>query len=170
MDFPQTSVDSLFSSQHTFHRDTSFRYIVNSFFQNLVFTRVERRDNYAIYAVKLTGLLGNGFHQYILLFVHLHNAIEQETTIDNLLYVNLQVRSLQKNYKIREQRWSYNKKLDTIFFNMVDRNEERSLYIFQDIELLLKHNPKRKTQFQYPNRVTLTEAFESYNCILQIPS
>jgi hypothetical protein len=178
-DFPQTSVDEIFFNKNTTvvpKRDISFRSIVNSFFQGLVFTRVERKDNYVIYAVKLPGQLGNGFKQYILLYVHIHNAIEEKTTIDNLLYINLQIRTLQTNYKIGEQRWNFklNNKQNNPFFNLIDRNKERSFYTTRfgdfDIELLLKHNQKKNTEYQYQNRVTLTEAFETYNCILQIPS
>lgn len=179
MDIQQTNVDSILnlipnSSQNIeTNNNRGVKSIIDKFFQNLIFTKVDIKDDFAIYAAKISSQLGDGQKQYVLLFVRLHNAIGEKTTINNLLYLNLQVRVLKTNYRIPEQRWRYDRQLKNIMFVVERREQLHTVYRPEDksldFEMLLKHNPKKSTVFQYQNKMLLSEAFDTFNCILQIP-
>ena len=71
------------------------------------------------------------------------------------------------------QQWSISRNVKDILLEVEERTKESSSYkmVINDqythfpFEILLLHNPKKKTIFQYRNRLTLTAAIELFNCV-----
>ena len=141
--------------------------ILNSYLDSLIFTRVEEKGGYAIYGAGISGMIGGGKQRYILLFVPSHLAISSKEKARNLPWKNMQTRTLMYSYKLRKQNWKPSRDLTDFELNVVHRTDKFSEYRSQGFpfEVLMLHDPKRKTKFQYHNRLSLYSVIESFNSV-----
>ena len=144
--------------------------ILNSYFKTLIFTKIEEKEGFTVYGAGISSGLGAGKQRYILLFVPQHLATKNRAKINELQWKNLQTRELQYSYNMRKQAWKMDRDAKDIILEVKDRNKKYSTYIasggeYFPFEILLLHNPKKKTIFQYRNRLTLSAAIEMFNSV-----
>lgn len=147
--------------------------IVNSYFSSLVFSKNSEAEGYTIYAAHVNNALADGKHTVVYLFVPTHLAIHQRARIHELPWKNLQTRSVDSVKKLLPQRWIYESKgMPNIEFFLQQRTEKYSQYFSTPIpgqgkfELLLLHDPKKKTKLQWQAHVYLNFALNTWMCIL----
>ena len=142
--------------------------ILNKYLETLQFTRVEDKQGYAIYGAGISGLLGAGKQRYILLFVPTHLAISNHARASELPWKNLQTRNLQYSYNLKKQSWKPPQELPNPLFRVTKRKNEHSTYIGPSnfpFEVLLLHDLKKKTKYQYHNSLSLYGILESFNSV-----
>ena len=142
--------------------------LINSYFPNIIFTKVQQKEQYIIYAASIAASLGDGSKHYVLVFVPVHLAIKNKAKIEDLTWVNIQTRTIKNGYKLPQQKWDLPFNNSDLFFNVIDRMDTYSKYISQDgnFELLLINDPKKKTKYQYYNKMSLSGALSTFSCVL----
>ncbi len=141
--------------------------LINNYFSKLVFTRVEEKQGYVIYGAHAGGSFGGGYRRYILLFVPSHLAFKKKAKIFELAWKNLQTRFLRDSYNIPKQTWYPPSSLQNPSLRCTKRHKEYSNYESTNFpfEIILLHNKKNKSIYQYNNNITLAGAFETYNSV-----
>jgi len=144
--------------------------ILNDYFKDLVFSRVEEKQGHVIYAARVPSMLGGGVKRYILLFVPSHLAFKTKAKIYELAWENLQTRALSYSYRIPQQNWRPPRIDDDIILQISNRGKQYSTYVPQSVdsfpfEILLIHDSKKKTKFQYHNRLSVIAALDTYNSV-----
>jgi hypothetical protein len=144
--------------------------IINLYFGNILFSKVEQKENFTIYAASLTSSFGDGKKQYALAFVPTHMAILDKGFLRDFHWQNIQTRYLTNGYKIRSQRWDLPRNLPTPMFNVKDRTKTYTKYMCEDypMEMVLLHDPKKKSNFQYHNRMNMMAALMSFRCAINL--
>jgi len=144
--------------------------IFNQIFKDLVFTIVDEKQGYTIYGAGLASGLGGGTRRYVLLFVPNHLAIKKQARIHELAWQNLQTRQLSYSYKLKQQYWSPPRE-DDIILGITSRSKTSSMYSCVDpnvsfpFEILLLHDPKKKSSLQYRDKLTLLSAINMFNSV-----
>nr|QBK86539.1 MAG: uncharacterized protein LCMAC102_03340 [Marseillevirus LCMAC102] len=141
--------------------------IFNKYFENLVFTRVEEKEGFVIYGAGIAAMFGAGVQRYILLFIPSRLAFKNQAKISELSWQNLQTRSLTYSYKLKAQPWNIDRDGPDILLNVIDRTKNYSAYKGNDFpfEILLLHDPKKKTPYQHYSKITLSAAVETFNAV-----
>lgn len=143
--------------------------IINQYFKNLLFTKVvENKEGYAIYGAGISSGIGGGKMRYVLLFVPVSEAKLHQGKITELRWKNLQTRTLEDSYKLKTQRWIMPSNIPDYLIFIKNRNAKCSTYTIPDIpfEILLLHNPRKKTEYQYRNKMTLSAAIDMFETII----
>ena len=150
--------------------------IINDYFRTLIFTKVDTKDNFCIYAAGIyTGLAGEA-KRYIIIFVHESKSYKQRGNIYDFEWVSIQTRELPGSYRLNKQYWKLDRDLPDLKLSIVTREQDKSIYSFIDSSIYflkceLIHNPKKKTIYQYHNKITLSGAIETFNMVISlIPS
>lgn len=148
--------------------------IVNKYFENLVFTRLDKKStgdqDFFIYAAAIAGRFEDGTDRYVLLMVPSHLAVLARGKIHDLSWDNLQTRRivLSQGKNLPKQSWKPSRDLPDVVLEVVQREETNSMYRARDFQnfpfdVLLLHNPIKKTKYQYRDRVTLSSCLESFS-------
>jgi hypothetical protein len=144
--------------------------IVNSYFDNIIFFKTDRKENYAIYAALISSSYGDGRKTYALAFVPNHVAILEKGFLKDLHWQNFQTRNLSNGWKIQSQRWDLRKLngIPTPMFKMIERTDVKTKYVCETepLEMILLHDPKKKSVYQYHNRINMLAALSTFNCVL----
>lgn len=150
--------------------------IINDYFKTLIFSKVDVKNDFSIYAAGIyTGLAGE-YKRYVFIFVHISKSYKQRGKIYEFEWVSLQTRELPGSYQLKKQYWKIDRDLPDLKLNIVNREIEKSIYSFENHSLFflkceLIHNPRKKTIYQYHNKITLSGAIESFNMVISlIPS
>lgn len=144
---------------------------LNAYFDKIVFFKVELKEDFTIYAASITSSFGDGRKQYILAFVPTHMAILDKAYITDLHWRSLQARTLANGYKIPQQKWIVPRGLSMAMFDLVDRNDSRTKYTCENdpsVEMILLHDVKKKSKFQYVNRINIIAALTSFKCVVNL--
>lgn len=142
---------------------------INEYFKDLVFTRVvDNREGYAIYGAGISSGIGGEKMRYVLLFVPVLYSSKRQSKIKDLMWKNLQTRNLVDSYKLKPQRWSYDRDVTDFLLTIQERTKKHSIYTNPELpfEILLLHNPKKKTDYQYSNKINLSSAIELFETII----
>ena len=144
--------------------------LLNAYFDRLVFVKIEQKENFTIYAAAISSSFGDGKKTYALAFVPAHLAILDKGFLKDLHWQNFQTRTLTNGWKIPGQRWDMRqlKGLPTPMFDAVERNESKTKYRCETepLEMVLLHDPKKKSVYQYHNRINLLAALATFKCVL----
>lgn len=142
--------------------------IFNEYFGNLVFTQVDHKQNYVIYGAGVAAMFGGGSKRYVLLFVPSIYAHKKSARISELHWDNLQTRTFVGSYRLKNQEWVMPRHKDDVLLKVVDRTEKYSMYKAPNFpfEILLLHDPKKKTKYQYHNTLNLSAAVETFKAII----
>src|SRR5207253_2706248 len=124
--------------------------LIESYFLKLIFKHVETKQGYFLYAA-CVGKYGNERGKYVILFVPEGCSTIVTGTINQLRWRNLQTRTIKNEYKLPVQHWSIPRNVDDIEFQNMNRSDTESQYYSSQcpFEILLLHNPKKKTIFQW---------------------
>lgn len=147
------------------------REIFNAYFEKLVFIKVDKKEDYTIYAASINSSFGDGKKEYVLLFVPVHMSIADRALIQDLHWKSLQTRILANGYKLKPQKWEIPRGLQSPMFNIIDRSQTRSKYVlegFNDMEMILQHDPKKNSKMQYHNKLNIIAALSTFKCIIVI--
>ncbi len=141
---------------------------INNYFSSLVFTKVDEKQGYTIYGAGIYSGLGGNIARYILAFVPSHLATTNQSRLSNLKWVNLQTREIQSSYRLKKQKWVIERGAPDITLSVVERTDELSKYRADNFPFYvsLLHSPKKKTKYQYNNKITLTAAIETFQLVL----
>lgn len=144
--------------------------ILNSYFGDLLFIKIEKKENFTVYAAAISSSYGDGKKQYALAFIPSHMAILDKGYLRDLHWQNLQTRTLSNGYKLPNQKWTIAKHLPTPMFDIVERNEAKSKYLCESepLEMILLHDPKKKSIYQYHNRMNLMAALVTFKCVISL--
>lgn len=143
--------------------------LINFYFKDLVFTKVvENKEGFAIYGAGISSGIGGGKKRYVLLFVPVSLAVRKQGKIQDLSWKNLQTRTLEESYKLKSQRWLMPKEVPDFLLSVKTRTKKYSTYVCDEIpfEILLLHNPRKKTEYQYRNKLTLSAAIDMFETII----
>lgn len=144
--------------------------IINKYFGKIIFTKADLRENHSIYVAALSSSFQDGKKQYALAFVPVHLAIINKGYLSDLHWVNLQTRSMTSGYRLAPQRWEIPKGLDTPMFTAVERTESKTKYVsdIYPLEMVLMHDPKKKSKFQYHSHINLLAALATFKCVISL--
>lgn len=142
--------------------------IVNKYFEGLVFSKVEEKDGFAVYMARIADQLISDGSKYVVAFVPLHLAVKVQAKLSELAWQNLQTRTVKQSYRIPPQRWVVPQGVPFLRFTLVSRTSTHTLYKSDQIpfELLMMHNEKKKTLYQYYPTIHLPAGLDSYGCVL----
>jgi hypothetical protein len=144
--------------------------IINKYFGKIIFTKADLRENHSIYVASLSSSFQDGRKQYALAFVPIHLAIINKGYLSDLHWVNLQTRIMTNGYRLAPQRWEIPKGLDTPMFTAVERTESKTKYVsdIYPLEMVLMHDPKKKSKFQYHGHINLLAALATFKCVISL--
>jgi len=161
--------------------------IPKSYYNNLQFFKTSNKltNHYDVFVAKIKSDL-NGTEDLHIIFVCLSQFSNKNSDYGkNLNPVNIQTRKLPKNAypDIPPQNWKPNKNHSEFYgsiggplFIISKRESDKSIYkmsnqrpeLPQNLKLELLHNPKKKTKYQFNNKITLLSALETYQCSIEI--
>ena len=120
--------------------------ILNAYFGDLLFVKVEKKENFTVYAAAISSSYGDGKKQYALAFIPSHMAILDKGYLRDLHWQNLQTRTLTNGYKLPIQKWNIPRGIPTPMFDVIERNEAKSKYKCESepLEMILLHDPKKE--------------------------
>lgn len=147
--------------------------LLNSYFQDIVFRRIEDKQGYAIYGAAISSMIAGDNQRHVFAFVPMHLGVQSTARLSELPWQNLQMRMCPKmTYRLREQHWVLNPTLQDHMFGVVARSREYSTYSLQasaqsdfPFELLMINVPSKKSMYQYPNTLSLHAAIDKFNTI-----
>jgi hypothetical protein len=151
--------------------------IINTYFANLIFIKVDKREDFIIYGAAINSTFGDGKKQYVLVFVPTHMGILDRAKISDLHWRSVQTRILTNGYKIPPQKWEIPRGVPSPMFKIVARDDQRSKYMpdgagndgkYSNIEMILLHDPRKKSQYQYHNQMNLIASLTSFRCVLSL--
>lgn len=148
--------------------------IINRYFAGVVLLKVENKEGFSIYSAALNSSYGDGKKQYLLAFVPDHLAILEKAYLSDLQWENVQTRTLTNGYKLPtghsmpQQKWTVPRDVGNFMFNIINRDEHKSRYSAEGhaLELVLIHDPKKKSQYQYHNKMNLVAALATFRCVI----
>jgi hypothetical protein len=142
---------------------------INEYFKDLIFTKVvEDKEGYAIYGAGIHCNIGGDKKRYVLAFVPVTFAKKRQSLLKDLMWKNLQTRNLKNSYNLKQQRWSIPREVPDFLLYVSDRKKEYSVYNCDEIpfEILLLHNPRKKTEYQYHNKLMLSAAIDMFETLI----
>jgi len=152
--------------------------LLNTYFSSLTFTKIETKGGFVLYGACITSGLAGGYKRYVIALVPQVKAHLERGKLRELAWKVLQVRVLYQSYRLREQPWKLTREMGDMIIRNVSRDSKSSHYrpescmkpgaIQPNYEIVLLHDPKKKTQYQYNNRMTLSAAVETFHMIFSI--
>ena len=143
----------------------------NILFGKLLFTLVEiNKSGYDLYAAAVKGQLMGGKKRYVILSVPFElSPHKQKERIDNLRWESIQTRTLENSYPLIPQEWVIPRDFPIIVFNVKNRLDTYSEYFNEQmqVEVLILHDPKKKTIYQYNNNMELIAILETFSAIFR---
>lgn len=146
--------------------------LVNSVFKDLTFTRVDSKAGYYVYAagISLGGLAISG-NRYAFVYVPMYHECPDKGSIYSLPWVCVSTRLLQDSYPMKKQEFKCNLPMNhDPHCHLVERTKTSTIYNQPEnnLEVTLLHDPKKKSIYQYHNKIHLSYAIETYNCIIKL--
>ena len=144
--------------------------VINKYFNQLVFTRLEEKrtpsgQTFFIYGAGIEGMFEDGKSRYVLLMVPTHLSIKAQARINELPWDNLQTRRLHYSYRLKKQPWKPSRDLQDVPLHVTKREQRHSIYKCPQafpFEVLLLHDPRKKSKYQFHNKIRLSAALETF--------
>lgn len=149
--------------------------VLNEYFSGLKFKLTEKKQEYGVYVASIRTRLMGDLMRYVIAFVPQHLVLLDKAELHELLWQNLQVRTLKSGtYKnIPSQEWVAplrNKNIPNLDLRLKKRHEHYSEYSATDFpfEILMIHSPKKNTIMQYPNMMNLHYAIDQFSGVFNL--
>lgn len=145
--------------------------LLNAYFGDIIFNLVKEQSNLKTFVACIASGLGGGYKRYAIAHVPSEKVHLTKTRLSSLPWKSFQTRTLYQSYKLPQQQWKMNPKLGDIILRNVSRSTESSTYVPEvclssgsanPFEVTLLHDPKKKTQYQFHNRIRLSAAVETF--------
>lgn len=142
--------------------------LLSAYFSNLIFASVDVQNSFRVYAA-CVGKLGNS-KNYILLHVPNSEYLPNRANIRDLNYVCLSTRKLVNSYRLPMQILNFPENLPNPELIVSDRNPNFSVYVSNSFPfpILLLHDSKKKTKYQYHNRLALTSCLNTFMTVIKM--
>jgi len=140
---------------------------LNDYFDSLVFEYVGEKQNYAMYCASIASQLAGNVQRFVIAFVPKHLGIQSKARLSELSWKNLQMRLCPKyTYNVPTQRWVA-PDIDGPMLNVINRNQKYTTYQAEGFpyEVLMLHSNKKKSIYQYPNRMNIHWAIDQFSTI-----
>lgn len=140
---------------------------IESYFSDLIFTRLDSRDGFTMYVARLGDMMSHG-ERYVMLFVPMMEAKQKSGRIKEIPWVNFQTRLLTQfedgrvlsRQIFKPPRISNQKE---ILLKIVERTKAHTKYLSPSGETItLLHDPRKKTMYQYHNSIALSSALDTF--------
>ncbi len=137
--------------------------LINAYFEGIVFTKVEQKEEYTLYAA----LLNQGNNKFAIAMVRNHMALLNQCYLKDLSWVCFQTRTLKRRYNLKSQNLPKTK-LPNPLFHEIERTQATVKYGCNEypLELLLLNDPHKKGMYQYPRSYNLIAGFLSFNSVI----
>lgn len=144
---------------------------INAYFQSLEFYLVEQKNiegvSYSLYVAKIYSLLADG-QRYVMLFVPASSTDVAKSHISVLPWESLQTRVLQKDYNIPMQRLNIKNNREDII-QVIGKTQTCTYYgSHLPLQFALLHNPKKKSLEQYPDKLLVSQALQTFSCVVKL--
>lgn len=141
------------------------------YYGNLNMTQIKNNDGWSIYACKIKSGLNNNRYIFVILRSRLTRGINMY--LNDMKWTSFQTRNTDENYNVPEYNLMLNeqkKKCLPDIITIIDRTKEKSNYVttILPIKISLIHDMKKNNYLQYPDKVLLYQALETYNCVIEI--
>jgi len=138
----------------------------------LKFTRVGSKGGYYIYGAGISnGNINITGNKYVFVYVKMYMPdVPQSGSIYELPWSSVSTRILKvESYPLKKQVFKLVMPTLDPICELIERHEHDSIYHQQelDIEITMLHDPKKKTKYQYYNKIRLLHVIESFKCIIQ---
>lgn len=150
--------------------------LLNSYFDSLIFQYLEEKRGHAVYGAAIYTQLAGDTQRCVLAFVPAHLGVQREAKLRNLSWVNLQMRICdQSTYSLKPQAWNFPYDLPNLPFKAIKRQDGYTSYVFDGdrnyfpIEMMLIHDPRKKSQYQYQTKVNLHWAIDQFHTVFNVP-
>jgi hypothetical protein len=141
--------------------------MINSYFDNPIFTKVKENPTHSIYMAKVDCLLANEYRYLIATVPKDDNPKGSTSDLIKLSWDSFQTRSITDYYDIGSQRY-IPKKIGEIMspIDILDRNENYTSYKTEKFPLKITVLHKKAGKYEYPDRGTLGASLETYQTII----
>lgn len=147
--------------------------LLNAYFGDIMFSLVKDESNLKTFVACIASGLGAGYKRYAIAHVPSSKVHLSKCKLSNLPWKSFQTRTLYQSYKLPQQEWKMNIKIGDIILKNISRSSDSSIYVPEvcisadnsnnRFEVTLLHDPKKKTVYQFHNRMRLTAAVETFS-------
>jgi len=145
--------------------------ICSIYFGHLTFTNIDFKNGYHIYGAGLNGF-SDGTRRYVFLIVDSKFAGPKgdKRKIDEIMWKNLQVRTIQNGYALREQSFKQPRIRNDMMAYIVSRSLEKTIYQIEGIPISVEilHNLKKKSKYQYNDKITFSGILDTFSATITI--
>ena len=142
--------------------------IIADIFSDIILTKVDEKEGYTIFASRIASRLAGGYQRYVLVFAQGY-GYNKHINIRDVVWQNLQTRHLLNSYRLRPQHLNIiSHRVNDVLLHVVRRTPKHTEYRAPSFpyEVLLLHDPKKKTVYQYSNKIYLSAALDTFQCIV----
>jgi hypothetical protein len=137
--------------------------LIDLYFITLQLTRLEEKGGYVIYGAKVQDMDSTTTKYLLAIILKQHDERLSIARTQDLPWVNLQYQPLQNStYLLAPQPFRINYNLDDVPLQILGRTEFYTDYTAEPqlpYKIQLKHNPKKKSRYQYQDTMSLHRAF-----------
>jgi hypothetical protein len=145
--------------------------IINKYFEGILFEHVDTKTGFEVYAACVNTMTMSNKKPYIFLFIPCQLNLPSKGYINQFPWKNIQTRSVNngQGYNLRSQRWVYGKYLIDPQFLLKERTQKDSTYTgAMPCEINLLHDPKKDSKYQYPGKIALSSALNTFQCSITL--
>lgn len=150
--------------------DTVYGALVD-YYGDLKLKLIKNENGWVVYAAKVfSGLNQN---RYLFVITPIRAAKGEETTLEALDWVSFQTRTTDDVYQVPTHQLYLNdqrKKMLSDPITALERTQLETSYVTNDLPIKVKliHDPKKKNSLQYPDKILLYQALETYQCVVEL--
>lgn len=142
--------------------------VINEIFSDLKFTKVDERGGYHIFAAGIVSSVMMKGKRYVFVYVPIWREVEEKhVPISRLPWTVASTRQLTNSYPMKEQVFNMKIPANDPICEVVERKEGQSRYFNTELDVMILHDPKKKTIYQYHNRMRLSNVIETWGCIIK---
>ncbi len=128
-------------------------------------------EGYVLYAARVTSPFDTTGREHVIAAVPEHLAILPSAHLSDLAWANLQTRSLTNGYGLKKVTWHPSRSTTSFMFQAIDRSPGSTKYVFENLEMILLHDPKKKSVmgpslYQYPASMASMAALGTFRCVI----
>lgn len=148
---------------------------IDQYFSSLVFKKYDIAEDYTTYIAAVTTYESTPKQKYVLVCVMNQDAILEKARINNLRWFSITATDNIKPLTMYPPQPFYKSQKDEDVSDekvlvVKDRSYERTLYgitLPLPVEVYLAHLVKKHSMMQFPDKLTLHQAINTYNCVIQ---
>lgn len=142
---------------------------LNQKYGYLTFFRVKVEDSVGIYCARIQTLLGKE-ERFVMIIVPFHMAFKERCNFNDLraVWLSFQTRAFDSTYEIPKQpMMTSTDTLQKIQLSVQNRNmDETHYYSPFPVDIVIQHDKRKRSAYQYNDKITLTYALDTWKCII----